>query len=264
VFNPQSKSVNKDFFKTWSPEMAYVLGYWFADGNIYNNTFTIVSVDYDIIKKITDVMKSTYKIQKVNQTSMINGVIPKRKPLYRIAITNKFIVNSIKCLGGVEKKSLIAEFPDVPEKYLNHFIRGFLDGDGGISVRNHGNPEVVFYGTKSFLTTLNDRIKWKGKIIPQRKIYFLKFIAEDAQEVLKYMYTNSNIYLDRKYDIYKKAMLWKRKNFLWTKEEIDILKSIKNGRVVNVLSLLPNRRKSSVYQKYGDLVCKSEIYVKGG
>jgi hypothetical protein len=28
------RTVNQDFFKKWTPEMAYVLGLWFADGCI--------------------------------------------------------------------------------------------------------------------------------------------------------------------------------------------------------------------------------------
>ena len=29
--------IPNDFFKTWTPEMAYVLGYWWADGHILKN-----------------------------------------------------------------------------------------------------------------------------------------------------------------------------------------------------------------------------------
>ena len=34
---PVFKSVNKDFFKTWSPNMAYILGFFAADGYITVN-----------------------------------------------------------------------------------------------------------------------------------------------------------------------------------------------------------------------------------
>jgi hypothetical protein len=30
-----ARSLPCPFFKTWSHDMAYVLGYWFADGNMY-------------------------------------------------------------------------------------------------------------------------------------------------------------------------------------------------------------------------------------
>jgi len=37
---PRKHRVNESFFKTWSHDMAYILGFWFADGNIgrFKNT----------------------------------------------------------------------------------------------------------------------------------------------------------------------------------------------------------------------------------
>ncbi len=34
---PMHRTLNQDFFKTWSPEMAYVLGYFAADGSMIQN-----------------------------------------------------------------------------------------------------------------------------------------------------------------------------------------------------------------------------------
>jgi hypothetical protein len=34
---PIHKKVNQDFFKKWSPEMAYILGFFTADGSMAKN-----------------------------------------------------------------------------------------------------------------------------------------------------------------------------------------------------------------------------------
>ena len=40
-------------------------------------------------------------------------------------------------LGVVEGKTHIMTFPDVPDEYLPHFIRGVVDGDGWIQERGY-------------------------------------------------------------------------------------------------------------------------------
>ena len=34
-------AVNDDYFKEWSHDMAYILEFWWADGCIYKNEFSI-------------------------------------------------------------------------------------------------------------------------------------------------------------------------------------------------------------------------------
>ena len=49
---------NKDFFKKWTPKMAYVLGFMYADGNITDSVvfrtqyISFDSADREIIEKI--------------------------------------------------------------------------------------------------------------------------------------------------------------------------------------------------------------------
>lgn len=59
--------VNHDFFKTWTAEMAYVFGYWMADGNISSQEsgqyiFTLTSNDQAHLAKVRDAMESDHKI----------------------------------------------------------------------------------------------------------------------------------------------------------------------------------------------------------
>ncbi len=67
-----TKEINQDFFKDWSSNMAYVLGYITADGCIAcrkdrkKNPYIldITSVDLEHLNKIKKILKSEYKIGK--------------------------------------------------------------------------------------------------------------------------------------------------------------------------------------------------------
>ena len=56
--------INKDFFKNWNDNMAYILGVIAADGCIQDRQFRIGVSDKDVIwlHKIKDIMESTHPI----------------------------------------------------------------------------------------------------------------------------------------------------------------------------------------------------------
>ena len=66
---PIYKKVNKNFFKKWSPEMAYVLGFFAADGYITVNNrggqFWCIDIgDKTLIEKIKKIIEAEHKISK--------------------------------------------------------------------------------------------------------------------------------------------------------------------------------------------------------
>jgi len=117
-------NINEDFFKLWNSKMAYILGFTCADGNIYNKTLS-----WDLSNKDISNLKL---LKSFNMALNSNYPIINRPFSYRLKISNPIILRDIKKLGIVPNKTKILLFPHVPEKYLNHFIRGFLDGDGWI------------------------------------------------------------------------------------------------------------------------------------
>lgn len=64
---PIYKTKNENFFKKWTPEMAYVLGFFAADDNMLKNKrgahfIEFQSVDKEIIEKIRNVLKTNLAI----------------------------------------------------------------------------------------------------------------------------------------------------------------------------------------------------------
>lgn len=140
--------VNFNFFKKWSPDMAYTLGFVAADGNICHSgrsfTLHIASDDLDVIEKIKIAMQY---LGPVHQKSR-----PNQKISYSLRICDQKIFTDLEKLGITERKSLTLSPTGVPKSFVVDFLRGFFDGDGTVYIRNHKYPSklaVIFY-TASF------------------------------------------------------------------------------------------------------------------
>ena len=114
-------------------EKAYWLGFMFADGYIvdYSNRYgedkfgiTLHSDDIETLEKFRESIKSTNPITDVSS----NG-----RSLRRIIMSSQKTVDDLISHGCVKQKSLILKPPiNVPDDLIQHFIRGFFDGDGSI------------------------------------------------------------------------------------------------------------------------------------
>jgi hypothetical protein len=208
--------INHDFFKTWSHDMAYVLGFWWADGwictNGYRCNFGIAQHKSReaILKKILRKMKSNYPI------------FESKYKICQFLIRSKSIVKDIISLGGMPRKSLTIGFPDVPKPYLPDFIRGHFDGDGCIyksknKKANKNSKHKFDYqisiasGSKIFINKLliilrenisgfggqiQERIPCKkfirGKLWKQNgPVYILRGRTNDARRLQQYMYSSN-------------------------------------------------------------------------
>jgi len=191
--------VNDSFFKTWSHDMAYILGLWWADGWVYDSLFSIVLQRKDcyLLHKILEKMSSTYPVREYNNYGVFN-------------IRSKEIVNDIKNIGGTEKKSLTIDFPTVPSCFLSDFIRGLWDGDGCIHANNKTRicRASIASGSKVFIYKLHNILKENinnlgGSIVKHKgtNCYSLTFSKNDAINLRNLLYSSdSDLFLIRKRD----------------------------------------------------------------
>lgn len=221
-------NVNIDFFKTWSPEMAYVLGYFAADGGMFINSggsryIQFVSTDKEILVKIKKLMTSNHKIGIKKTSATHLGW----KKCYLMQIGSKEMYNDLLKLGFTPKKDKTIKFPKIPNEYLNHFVRGYFDGDGSISfgfykIKSRNN-KVKFYiqtcfvcGNRQFLSELSEKIhlmidigRGSLKNKSHNRAYQLAYSKKDSIQLFKYMYNNKGIkaecFLERKYNKFVKA-----------------------------------------------------------
>lgn len=217
------KKVNKTFFKKWTPEMSYVLGFFAADGYITVNKrggqfLCIQIIDKKLLINIKKVLSSEHRI----------GIRLPRKPkesiLYRIQIGSIEMCNDLRNLGFTERKTKNLVIPKIPKKLFPHFVRGYFDGDGNVwQGEIHKDRKTRLRVLKITFTSCSNyflenlKIKLKLYNIENGCIYRsktkefsrLQYSTNNALKLYDFMY-NTNIkdfkglFLDRKKKIFEK------------------------------------------------------------
>ena len=141
---PRKHRVNELFFKTWSNEMAWVLGLFLTDGCINNKlcSVTLTQKDERILMLVASLMKADYVLAPLAKS--------RRTPT--LIINSKQIKNDLYELGIGPNKSLTVRFPNIPSEFLPAFVRGIIDGDGW--VQKTGYVMNVTSGSKDFANGL--------------------------------------------------------------------------------------------------------------
>ncbi len=210
------REINRDFFKVWSGDMAYVLGFMFADGNIIKNNrggyyFAIYTADEELLIRMRTSMGSSHKISF--KMGKLGGC-------YSIQIGSKEMFNDLGKVGLTPNKSKRMILPEVPKKYLGDFVRGYFDGDGHVWVgqinKNREKTQMTILtgftsGSLNFLISLKNILKSAG--IRGGCIYKCKtgeygrlsFSVFDSLRLYEIMYNRPHtLYLDRKKMVFDK------------------------------------------------------------
>lgn len=195
---------------------AYILGLIFADGYIHKNKtcFMLELAEKDlymleIIKKNIGANNKLFKhICVIGVNKYIN---------YRLTIHSILMYNDLLNLGLIHAKSLTIRFPEINEKLLKHFIRGYFDGDGCIYSNSRVGKkkytpvsvvEFSILGSQEFIISLKEiiyktlsitsKIDKSGK---NKKITRLRVCAKkDVMKLYHWLYDDSLIHLKRKKD----------------------------------------------------------------
>lgn len=190
-------SLNTDFFKKIdSEEKAYILGFIMADGYIESNGRSLAikldKKDIDILEKIKKCLNSDAPI----------GF--REDGRYRIlSICSKEIVTDLQKLSVVINKTSTLTFPVLNSNLYSHFLRGYFDGDGHIGKRQC----ALIVGSLGFLNDLLVFLESEHNIKPwvgdNTTYYHIQFNKRDSF-FINWLYTNAQIYLDRKYEAFNK------------------------------------------------------------
>jgi hypothetical protein len=212
-------SVNENFFEAWSSEMAYTLGFWFADGSIEHapamrgKYIRVGCTDREIIESIKKAMSSEHKIIETKR--------PGRKTYYLLRIGNAKLFESIKKLGVTERKSLTNRLPAIHLKYLGDFVRGYFDGDGCAYIDKTKSKEyrrlstIFTSGSEEFLLQLKDVLTTHNDMSDTINItktrggfsqaFQLRYSTSDSKKLYNLMYSQKtvDILLSRKKNIFE-------------------------------------------------------------
>jgi len=202
---------NEGFFDEWSPAMAWMLGLVASDGNINQRLYRTVfaSKDVELIAKFATQLDYHGPIETNNSGC----------PLIRVS--SKRMAHRLFDLGITPAKTRTLRYPDIPDGFHSHFIRGFFDGDGTISVEENSNlPHLRLTITTvalNFARGLSSVLLYHGldhavyRIEPRgnrQPRYNIHAGAYKAVQLCQFIYGNSprSICLERKRDIFENFM----------------------------------------------------------
>ncbi|MFH1643442.1 MAG: hypothetical protein ABH967_02310 [Patescibacteria group bacterium] len=255
--NKPRLAINECYFKKWSPNMAYILGFISSDGCIVKGThkgysdslkFGVQQKDIDILKKIKKEFSSKHKISLVKNAS-------------HISIASQKIVDDLKILGISYRKSLRENVPKIPKKYIRDFIRGLIDGDGSICFDKREYPTLSLCGGEKIVTfvknhffsefNIHSKISQAKKNGKKYNLFYITYRANSAKTLIEYLYDHADLYLERKFRLYKRCLHTKMKNRKnYTEKEIELLRQHYSSSAKNkILAILPCRSWNSVQNK---------------
>lgn len=214
------RAVNQDFFKKWTPEMAYVLGFFAADGYMTINNrggrfWNIQITDKELLERIKEAVHSEHKIGVRTRAGNENTI-------YRLQIGSKEMCKDLQKLGFNPRKTKSLAIPKVPRKYFSHFIRGYFDGDGNVWVgflnKKRITPTRVLFAvftscSTEFLQALKQRLHafgLEGGCLYQTKETYarLQFSIKDSLKLYELMYNRyapiGALFLERKKQVFEK------------------------------------------------------------
>lgn len=206
-------TLNENYFDNIdTPNKAYILGLLYSDGCNYTKTnhikLELQARDKDILDKINSELNSNRKL-KLNKLSEKNS---NHSNTYRLSIINKHMSETLYNLGMIDNKSLKLTFPKWLDDYLiPHFIRGYLDGDGHIEWNN--TRFISIASTKEFCEFLKEYVFKKFGFTSSiynttnkesnTKIFHL-FKKERIKTFLDWIYSDADLFIQRKYNTYLK------------------------------------------------------------
>ena len=217
---------NERYFDNIDTETkAYLLGFYWADGyissspidetkvkNAYTIELSIAEKDIEIVELVKKEFQTPRPILYQTCKNPSGSISNKA----RIIVNSKHMWNTLNNYGCTPRKSLTEKFPNVEifrdKSLVQHFIRGYFDGDGCISYadKEHKRPNFQMLGTLEFLTEVltffpkecqNLTIRHNHNN-PKEIIRFINTSDDKAIKIFNYLYKNATIYLNRKYKRY--------------------------------------------------------------
>lgn len=197
-------NLDENYFDTIDTEAkAYFLGLMYSDGSVStkNFQFYIKLKDEDILIKFKNELRAESPIKRFERVFSA----------YIFRVSSKKLCESLIKWGCVPNKTRILQMPILKQDLYRHFIRGFYDGDGCLSLdkKIYHNKIDITCASINFLNQIRPYITAKaftnGCITKEKThdVWHLKYGGYQVVKILDWLYENSNYYLIRKFVKYQ-------------------------------------------------------------
>jgi hypothetical protein len=226
----------------------YWAGFIASDGNIAKDkpriTLALKSSDKNHLEKFKKNINFNGPIVNVVTKDFRNNFKSETYYKSQIRFTSKKMVSDLKLNFNITScKSKTLQFPDNLKDHplINHFIRGLIDGDGGIyykflAGRNEKVCNVFLCGTenivKSVESVFTNNLNANGTYyLSKNNLSNIVYRnLNSVQNIIYYIYNNSSIYLNRKKEIANFILTLKPRKISLNTQEIKIM--IDQGKLI--------------------------------
>lgn len=213
--NKRQYKINENFFeKIDTEDKSYFLGLMYADGNLSKNgngiKITLQKEDEDILEKFSHIIYGFYKNYTYQNKSgaLANGRI---NTYVTVPIYSNKMHKDLSDKGCPKKKTFIIRIPNntiIPNDLIHHFVRGYFDGDGCISIINQSRPVIDFSSNLNFIYDIVKYLTSNGiecnKINISKKNPLSGSVQLTSRNNIincyNLMYKDATIFLERKYN----------------------------------------------------------------
>lgn len=210
--------INENYFNIIDSERkAYFLGLIWADGSILKSKGTLSihlqKEDEYLLEEMRNDICPTKPLKYYQPKN------PKWKERAILTIHSYPLINSLINIGCIPNKRQGVKFPNcIPNNLLPHFIRGYFDGDGSITIFNQISKRMTVYftGALEFITELKNQLSLLN--IDLNKITFdgrnnvTVSISTSKKTKLNtlfdILYNDSTLFMKRKKEKYEKIKTW--------------------------------------------------------
>lgn len=202
---------DEDFFSRDNELSYYWAGFIAADGCVYEyKSYKRLRICLSIIDE-NHLIKFKNDIKTSANITYHNNI---DKKYCNIEISSFKIVKDLERFNVIPRKSLVYKFPEnIDYTLINHFMRGYNDGDGcfcTLSRNENTKREQLRFslrGTFIFLDKYSDILVENCNLtknkIQKGKIYTLQYGGNGVcKNIGNFLYSNSTVYLTRKFNIW--------------------------------------------------------------
>ena len=209
-----------------TPNKAYILGFLYADGCNSKTTNTITLglniKDKDILEKIQNAIGTNRPLQEsiyVKNTPHNSEKFVERHMVI-LSLSSKYMSDTVEKWGLIPRKTFDLVFPDfLAEDLYSHLIRGYLDGDGWVSLRttNEKHPRqrlgVGMMSSMNFCLGMQKYLKEKQNInfnvihpsgANEKNGVIRSSSKKETKKFMDFIYKDAELYMERKYNNFKK------------------------------------------------------------
>lgn len=230
----QISSANKytcddDFFSRDNELSFYIAGFIAADGCVKarknKNEASVVAIslaekDKNHLLNIKNIMSVEHPLSQKTVRNSFRNKEWKDSFQFELQFTSRNMCKDLERFNIVQRKTHIYTFPNwlINHPLVNHFMRGYNDGDGSFYINDGVNVKQVFFslrGTSEFLHTFRNILEQNCNVNKRQNdirincgIGVLEYGGNKViSSIANFLYgNNTTLFLNRKYEVCRNSI----------------------------------------------------------